>query len=84
MKKAATAEAIDRNDLTTRTPLTSFILGGLERLEWEIERIDITLRGEDIHREDRNAIAKAFVKISRECDVLRKWLRDAPIEESRN
>ena len=69
---------------TSTTPITSFILGGLERLEWELERIEIALRAEELAREDRNAIGRAFARITKECDGLRKWLRAAPIEESRN
>jgi hypothetical protein len=72
------------DDSTTPTPITSFILGGLERLEWELERIEIALRAEELAREDRIAIGRAFARITKECDVLRKWFQAAPIEETRN
>lgn len=72
------------DDPTSPTPITSFILGGLERLEWELERIEMTLRAEELAHEDRNAIGRAFARITKECDALRKWLREAPVEEPRN
>lgn len=77
------AELLD-DDPVVPNALTSFIVAGLERLEWELERIEVKVRVEELPLEDRRAISKAFRTIARECEVLRTWLRAAPIEELRN
>lgn len=68
------------------TPTTTFILTGLDRLEWELERIDMTLEAapHGVTMDDRKALNRSFEKIARECDVLRRWLRAAPLEDHRN
>jgi hypothetical protein len=67
------------------TPTTTFILAGLDRVEWELERIDMTLEAELYHTmDDRTALNRSFEKIARECETLRRWLRAAPLEDPRN
>lgn len=68
------------------TPTTTFILTGLDRVEWELERIDMTLEAEPdrVTADDKKALNRSFEKIARECDVLRRWLRAAPLEDHRN
>jgi hypothetical protein len=68
------------------TSTTTFILAGLDRVEWELERIDMTLEAEPdrVTMDDKKALNRSFEKIARECDILRRWLSTAAIEEPRN
>jgi hypothetical protein len=84
MKKRETLNAFDENGTLTTLPLTSFVVEGLGRLEWEMERIRLMLEAEQVRIEDRKTITRSFSKVERECALLRNWLSLAPLEEMRN
>jgi hypothetical protein len=71
----------------TPYPTTSRVLEGLDRILWEVARLEDALRDaapNAVTAEDWKTFRKAFRRIDREAETLTTWLRFTPIELPRN